>query len=68
VTRVERHRSADRLIHWLIAIAMLTLLATALPSQMAMKFKWPAPGWVIIHWVTGLVLTLLILLQQAAQI
>ena len=54
--RIERHKSIDRAYHWLMAVAMLILLATAFLPILGWKF-----AWVDIHWITGLVLTVLVL-------
>jgi cytochrome b subunit of formate dehydrogenase len=54
--RIERHKSVDRAYHWLMAVAMLILLATAFLPILGIKF-----AWVDIHWITGLVLTVLVL-------
>jgi cytochrome b subunit of formate dehydrogenase len=55
--RVERHKGADRLFHWLTAAAVLTLMATGLlPALGIWKFDW-----VVIHWSVGLALALLVL-------
>ena len=53
--RLERHELTDRILHWLIAIAMITLLCTSLLPVLGVKFEW-----VLIHWVTGILLTMLI--------
>lgn len=50
--RVIRHKLAARVMHWLMAASVLVLLATGLLPQFGVKFDW-----VLIHWVTGLVLT-----------
>src|SRR5580704_11893899 len=50
--RVERHKLVDRIYHWVMAISILTLMATAFLPILGWKFEWLA-----IHWVTGLVLT-----------
>jgi cytochrome b subunit of formate dehydrogenase len=49
--RLVRHAGPDRLIHWLIAMAVLVLLATAFLPILGVDF-----AWVAIHWWTGLVL------------
>lgn len=49
--RLTRHRLADRLFHWIMAVAVLVLLATAFLPILGYKFDW-----VPIHWMTGLVL------------
>jgi len=54
--RIERHKSIDRTYHWLMAVAMLILLATAFLPILGIKF-----AWVDIHWITGLVLTAIVL-------
>jgi formate dehydrogenase subunit gamma len=54
--RIERHKFVDRAYHWLMAVAMLILLATAFLPILGFKF-----AWVDIHWITGLVLTGLVL-------
>jgi cytochrome b subunit of formate dehydrogenase len=66
--RLVRHRLADRLFHWVMAVAVLLLLATGfLPKDeiYGYPFDWDILGyrlnWVPIHWVTGLVLTIAVL-------
>jgi len=54
--RVQRHKLVDRAYHWLMAAAMLILLVTAFLPILGIKFEW-----VGIHWVTGLVLTAIVL-------
>src|SRR5689334_17634537 len=54
--RIERHKSIDRVYHWLMAAAMLILLVTAFLPILGIKF-----AWVDIHWITGLVLTVIVL-------
>jgi cytochrome b subunit of formate dehydrogenase len=49
--RIVRHAGFDRLIHWVIAISVLILLATAFLPILGVEFKWTA-----IHWWTGLAL------------
>ena len=46
--RIVRHASADRLLHWITAACVLTLLGTAFLPIVGVEF-----GWVTIHWVTG---------------
>src|SRR6188508_950908 len=53
--RVIRHRGPDRLYHWLMAIAVLTLLGTAFLPILGWKF-----AWVDIHWMAGVVLAVLV--------
>ena len=56
--RIERHKFIDRAYHWLMAACMLILLATAFLPILGIKFEW-----VGIHWVTGLVLTVIVLIH-----
>ena len=53
-----RHAGIDRLFHWGTAITMALLLVTSLAPVLGLHFPWYG-----IHWVAGLVLTLLILLH-----
>ncbi len=55
---VRRHAGIDRAFHWGMAIAMFLLLGTSLLPILGLRFDWYG-----IHWVSGLVLTLLILLH-----
>ena len=50
--RVERHKLVDRIYHWVMAVSILTLMATAFLPILGWKFEW-----LTIHWITGLVLT-----------
>lgn len=52
VARIQRHKLVDRIYHWVMAICILTLLATSLLPIVGWKF-----AWLTIHWITGLVLT-----------
>ena len=54
--KIERHSGASRSFHWLMALSMLVLLVTAFFPLVGIQF-----AWVTIHWVAGLVLTLLII-------
>src|SRR5229473_1061988 len=54
--RVRRHRLVDRLYHWLMAACVLTLLATAFLPIIGVKFDWLG-----LHWMTGVVLTVLVI-------
>lgn len=53
--RVIRHTALDRLYHWLMAICVLILMATAFLPILGIKFEW-----LDIHWITGVVLAALI--------
>jgi formate dehydrogenase subunit gamma len=54
--RIERHAAIDRVFHWLTALSVLTLLATSLLPVVGIKF-----AWVTIHWITGVLLLVLVL-------
>jgi len=54
--RVMRHAAVDRAFHGLTGLAVLTLLGTGVLPVLGVKFSW-----VTIHWITGVLLTLLVL-------
>jgi len=56
--RLPRHKLTDRILHWLMAVCILILLGTSLLPIAGVKF-----AWVLIHWVTGLVLTAAVLVH-----
>ena len=56
--RIIRHKLLSRVLHWLMAAAILTLLATGLLPVFGIKFEW-----LVIHWVAGLTLTALVLVH-----
>jgi formate dehydrogenase subunit gamma len=56
--RIVRHAPADRLLHWITAASVLTLLFTAFLPIAGVEFPW-----VTIHWVAGLVLAAAVLLH-----
>jgi formate dehydrogenase subunit gamma len=56
--RVIRHQWIDRLYHWLMAISVIVLTATAFLPIFGIKF-----AWLDIHWITGVALTALILIH-----
>ena len=56
--KLQRHAGIDRLFHWSMAATMAVLLATSLLPILGIRFAWYG-----IHWVAGLLLTLLILLH-----
>jgi cytochrome b subunit of formate dehydrogenase len=56
--RQVRHAGVDRAFHWATAITMAVLMATSLLPILGIHFAWYG-----IHWVAGMVLTLLILLH-----
>jgi len=56
--RVVRHRLPDRLYHWTMAAAVLTLLGTGFLPILGWKFEW-----VTAHWIAGLVLAALVIMH-----
>ena len=54
--RIERHTSAARFFHWVMAAAMIALLITGFFPIVGIQFPW-----VTIHWVAGVLLTISIL-------
>lgn len=56
--RVTRHKLMDRLYHWLMALAVLVLMGTSFLPILGIKFQW-----IDIHWITGVLLSVLILIH-----
>jgi cytochrome b subunit of formate dehydrogenase len=56
--RIVRHAGLDRIIHWLIAASVITLLLTAFLPILGVEF-----AWLTIHWVAGFVLTAIVVLH-----
>jgi formate dehydrogenase subunit gamma len=54
--RIVRHTLVDRLFHWITAICVLALLATAFLPIVGVEF-----GWVTPHWIAGIVLIVAVL-------
>ncbi len=54
-SRILRHAMSERVFHGLMAVAMLVLLITAFFPVVGIQF-----AWVTIHWVAGVILTVLI--------
>ena len=54
--KVERHAAVDRVFHWVTAVSVFVLLGTGLLPVVGIQF-----AWVEIHWIAGIVLTLLVL-------
>ena len=50
---ITRHAPVDRLFHWVTALAVLLLLASAFLPILGLEFSW-----VPLHWMTGVVLCL----------
>src|SRR5271163_5165652 len=55
---VLRHKLPDRLYHWTMAVAVLTLLFTAFAPILGWKFEW-----VTAHWIAGIVLAILVVIH-----
>ena len=55
-TLITRHAPVDRVFHWITALAVLLLLASAFLPILGLKFSW-----VPLHWITGVVLTIAVL-------
>ena len=53
--QILRHALSERVFHWGMSAAMLVLLITAFAPVMGIQF-----AWVTIHWVAGVILTLMI--------
>jgi formate dehydrogenase subunit gamma len=54
--RILRHRLPDRIFHWVMAAAVLALLATGYLPIVGIRF-----AWVTMHWIAGLLLTAAVL-------
>lgn len=54
--KLLRHARVDRWFHWCTALVMVVLLGTSLLPIVGIKFAWYG-----VHWVAGLLLTLIIL-------
>jgi len=53
---ITRHAPIDRVFHWITALAVLLLLASAFLPILGLKFSW-----VPLHWITGVVLCVAVL-------
>lgn len=56
--KITRHAGIDRAFHWIMAATMLLLLVTSLLPVLGVRFAWYG-----LHWVSGLLLTLIIALH-----
>jgi formate dehydrogenase subunit gamma len=56
--KIIRHAGIDRAFHWSMAATMLVLLATSLLPLLGVRFAWYG-----VHWVSGLLLTVIIVLH-----
>jgi cytochrome b subunit of formate dehydrogenase len=57
-TPMQRHARIDRWFHWVMALTMAVLMATSLLPVLGIRFAWYG-----VHWMAGIVLTLVILLH-----
>ncbi len=57
-SRVRRHSLVDRLYHWVMAVCVLSLMATAFLPIVGYKFEWLG-----LHWTTGVVLAALVVIH-----
>lgn len=53
--KIIRHKLQDRIFHWVMAICIFTLIITGLFPIVGFEFDW-----VPIHWIAGVILTLII--------
>ena len=53
---ITRHAPIDRVVHWVTALAVLLLLASAFLPILGLKFSW-----VPLHWISGVVLCVAVL-------
>ena len=60
---ITRHAPIDRVVHWITAVAVLLLLASAFLPILGLKFSW-----VPLHWITGLALTVAVLFHTIRSI
>jgi len=54
--RVQRHEKIDRIFHWIMAFSMIALLITGILPIVGVKF-----AWLSLHWMSGLLLTAIVL-------
>lgn len=57
---VIRHLLIDRILHWVFAFSILVLLGTGILPKLGVEFSW-----LLVHWITGIVLLLATLLHLA---
>lgn len=57
-TKIIRHKLIDRLFHWLLAFAILTLLLSGLLPVYGFN-----ASLIVIHWIVGLALTALLIIH-----
>jgi cytochrome b subunit of formate dehydrogenase len=54
--RVLRHAAIDRLLHWVMAASILTLMVTGTAPILGVRI-----AWLQIHWIAGLLLTFFVI-------
>jgi cytochrome b subunit of formate dehydrogenase len=54
--RVQRHQKIDRIFHWIMAFSMFALLITGILPILGVNF-----AWLSLHWMSGLLLTAIVL-------
>ena len=54
--RVQRHQKIDRIFHWIMAFSMFALLITGILPILGVNF-----AWLSLHWISGLLLTAIVL-------
>lgn len=53
---VQRHALIDRIMHWVMAISVIALVITGVLPIIGIEF-----AWLTLHWISGLVLTAVVL-------
>ena len=61
--QVVRHSGLSRLSHWIMAVCILTLLATGILPVLGTEFEWIEP-----HWIAGVALTIMVLLHMGCSL
>ena len=54
--RVQRHQKTDRIFHWIMAFSMVALVITGILPIVGVNF-----AWLSLHWISGLILTAIVL-------
>lgn len=61
--QLARHAAIDRGFHWVMAVCVFVLLITGVLPIVGIKF-----GWLTVHWVSGLILTAIVILHVVRSI
>jgi formate dehydrogenase subunit gamma len=56
--RIKRHDAIDRAFHWIMAASVLVLIVTGAAPIVGLRF-----AWLNIHWISGLILTFVVVLH-----